>query len=63
MKPVKHDDIHTMYNLHNKSKFRGFKTHVNFDCSAFKNQTATFEKRFYLGFGLLEIFKLHTYKI
>ena len=43
--PVCSGDTETMYKLQNKSVISVIKSFGNFDCLAFKNQTATFKNQ------------------
>ena len=60
IKPVKSNDIETLYKLQIKSTFTGFKFYGSFDCLAFKNQTVTFRKQINLGYCVLEFTKLYV---
>ena len=60
--PEKSDETETMQNLQNKSTITGFKSHGNFECFAFKNQTRNLEKPFFLGFCIVDFSELRMYK-
>ena len=55
--PEKSDVTEKMQTLQNKSTITGFKSHGNFECFAFKNQTVPFEKPIYLGTCIVDFFR------